>query len=142
MTIGVLDNAELKEKKLGYVRENRHFINVPLTKNNCQYMIPSKEKRELLLIRMELLSCSYNPDYFEVVKISEINLKYQSYYIYVICDTRTDKGCGMFVEDSQVKCIKLKGYNFTDPYGKGKDWICRDVNSAIAKTGKIKKLFN
>ncbi|MDT2816013.1 hypothetical protein P7H75_14225 [Vagococcus carniphilus] len=137
--MSTLSAEELKNKEIGYIRDNRHFFNVPLTKRNIKEFVPSKEKRELTLIQMELAVCGFNSDFFQVIGIREIKMKYKSYYVYILMDSRNNKGCGVFVLEHEVVCIHLKGYKFTDPLKK--DWICTDVTEAIKKTGKVNNLI-
>lgn len=133
------DLKDKKESKIGYIYDNRHFVFIDLTEMNTSEMVHSKEKREIWLIQKEIYSCGMFPKDFQIVHIQEVKLKFRSYYIYILKNTKTKKGCAAFIEDHEVRCMHLKGYNFTDPYAKNTDWIKEDIEAALNATGKLKE---
>lgn len=123
--------------EIGYIFDNRHFRDLVLTVRNINNLVASKEKREILAVRHELFLNLFNPDYFKIVTVEEVKLKFKRIIIYIVKDTRTNRGFGFFVEDEEVKYIHLKDYKVTDPHAKGKDWICKNPVEAIEKTGQF-----
>ena len=123
--------------EIGYIFDNRHFRNLVMTVRNIDSLVLSKEKREIIAIRHELLLDQFNSNLFEIVTVREVKLKYKRIIIYIVKDTRRNKGCGFFVDGDEVKCIHLNNYELTDPYAKNKDWICERPTEALRKTGKF-----
>lgn len=119
--------------EIGYINDDRHFIDIELSLDEIKPVCPSKEKIELILVSEQIKSEKLNATNFIVKEVYILSFKHESLAVYVIQDKVSKRVFGAYVEQHNVHVFNVNGYQKTNP--KKSDLECISIKQAMKKSG-------